>query len=114
MKGYQLRISVQWSDPEIWRRILIPGKITFRDLHMIIQKLFGWENVHPYEFYMEKTDFNLPGNPAEMETGMTPGGILVDDFLRKEKQIWYLYDLGDSWEHLIEIEKRVEVDCRWP
>lgn len=118
MKGYQIKISVQWTDPEVWRRVWIPSRLTFRDLHLVIQMLFGWKNEYIYEFYMEDSECVLTGNPYGKGNGsggrMAPEKLLADDFLRKEKHIWYLYDYGETWEHLIEIEKTVEMDRRCP
>lgn len=120
MKGYQLKITVQRIQSEVWRRVRVPGKITFQDLHLIIQKLFGWKNVSCYEFYMENSDLCLRGTPRGgiplFTRGFCPERMLADDFLRKEKYLWYAYNLMESnvWEHLIEIEKPVEMEERWP
>ena len=35
--GYQLKLSVAFSDPLIWRTIQVPGKMTLALLHKVIQ-----------------------------------------------------------------------------
>ena len=32
MKGYQLKITIKGSSPPIWRRVIVPEKISFEDL----------------------------------------------------------------------------------
>ena len=44
--AYDLRISIQDTEPEIWRRLLVPGTITNPELHRVIQTAFGWEDRH--------------------------------------------------------------------
>ena len=50
MAGYVLKIVLENTHPPVWRRVLIPDKITFADLHQIIQVLFEWENIHLHSF----------------------------------------------------------------
>jgi len=82
---YQLRISLFDTVPKIWRRILIPTSATFWELHSAIQDVFNWNHSHLHHFW-------------------------YDDKILK-KSIWfgipnlkYVYDLGDNWMHLIELE----------
>lgn len=46
----QLKITLEESNPKIWRRFLVSDFWTFDKLHRIIQKVMGWENYHLYEF----------------------------------------------------------------
>lgn len=41
MAGYICKIVIEDTHPPVWRRVLIPDKITFKELHEIIQRLFG-------------------------------------------------------------------------
>ena len=50
MAGYVCKIVIEDSHPPIWRRVIIPDKVTFFDVHRIIQILFGWEDMHLHEF----------------------------------------------------------------
>jgi len=49
MKGYQLRIALK-ELPTVWRRVLVPGGITFLTLHQVIQYAMGWQDYHLHEF----------------------------------------------------------------
>ena len=41
MKGYQLKITIKGSSPPIWRRVVVPEKISFEDLDNVIEYIFG-------------------------------------------------------------------------
>lgn len=50
MAGYICKIVLEDTHPPVWRRVLVPEKITFQELHDIIQILFGWRNMHLHDF----------------------------------------------------------------
>lgn len=39
---YRLKVSLDDSEPEIWRRVLVPGRLSLEKLHFIIQIAMGW------------------------------------------------------------------------
>ncbi len=48
--AFQLRIHLRDIEPEIWRRIIVPGSLTLAKLHLVIQGAFDWEDRHLHEF----------------------------------------------------------------
>ena len=50
IENYQLKIRLMLEHYDIWRRILIPARCTFEELHMAIQYTFGWFGYHLHEF----------------------------------------------------------------
>jgi Plasmid pRiA4b ORF-3-like protein len=46
--AYDLPVSIRRTEPEIWRRLLVPETITVPELHRVLQEAFGWENRHLY------------------------------------------------------------------
>lgn len=112
-KIYQLKISLQYAKPPIWRRVLVPADIELEDLHEVIQVAFGWTNSHLHQFIDGRT-FYQPG--AEVDDFPGPStvpseGVRLNSLLRKEKQkIVYEYDFGDSWLHTILLEKILPSD----
>ena len=50
MPGYVFKIMLEDSHPPVWRRVLVPEKITFYDLHRVIQTVFGWDDEHLHSF----------------------------------------------------------------
>ena len=49
----QLKVSLDGSDPLIWRTLLINRETTFFELHHIIQLAMGWKNYHLFEFNLD-------------------------------------------------------------
>ena len=50
-KILQFKITLCDIKPAIWRRIQIPEKATFDDLHKAIQDSMGWLGYHLYAFH---------------------------------------------------------------
>jgi hypothetical protein len=111
---FQIKVTLLGSDPEIWRRLLVPADITLAALHTVLQIAMGWDNSHLYEFRKGKQIYSRP-NPDEMFFNV-PRTIndrkvpLNDVLLRVGSNFVYTYDMGDSWEHAIVLEKRLPVD----
>ena len=38
------------SKPPIWRKVKVNESMTFDDFHLVIQILFGWTDLHLFEF----------------------------------------------------------------
>ncbi|QNN23300.1 plasmid pRiA4b ORF-3 family protein [Planctomycetales bacterium ZRK34] len=52
MTIYQLRVSLKYTKPPIWRRVAVPSNITLGQLHEIIQIAMGWTNSHLHQFIL--------------------------------------------------------------
>lgn len=100
--------------PPVWRRIQIPDNFTFHDLHLTIQKAFGWENEHLYQFQKQPYDrgWTVCESDREADFGFDFDSIdaretLVAGFLneKKIKKMVYIYDFGDDWIHDMTLEK---------
>ena len=110
---YQLKISLFDTVPSIWRRILIPTSATFWELHSAIQDIFHWNHSHLHEFmYDDKVFkktmlFGIPSDDYESaEIEILPSWKhKISKYLNlEEPNLKYVYDLGDNWMHLIELE----------
>ncbi len=44
--AFDLRISIEDTEPLIWRRLKVPVTLTVAEFHLVIQAAFGWENRH--------------------------------------------------------------------
>ena len=49
----QLNISIQHSEPLIFRTVQVKKETTFFELHHIIQIVMGWQNYHLFEFNLD-------------------------------------------------------------
>jgi len=107
---YQLKISLSDTQPKIWRRILIPTSVTFWELHSSIQDVFHWNNSHLHMFWYddklsrEPIIFGIPSGDEERET-LPSWKHKISKYLNLEDPyLRYVYDLGDDWIHMIELE----------
>ena len=117
---FQIKVTLLGSDPEIWRRLLVPASITLAALHNPLQVAMGWENSHLYEFRKGKELYGRP-NPEErffnVSRTIDDRKVGLDEvLLRVGSNFIYTYDMGDSWEHAIVLEKRLPEDpnLRYP
>ena len=103
----QLKINLSDIRPEIWRRFLVNDSIGFHKFHEIIQEIMGWENYHLYSFGINSVRIELPDEEGYSEyESENSKKIKLSQYINKEKQkINYVYDFGDSWEHILLVEK---------
>jgi len=47
---YQIKVTLLWSSPPIWRRLLVPSDIALSELHDLVQRAMGWDDSHLHEF----------------------------------------------------------------
>ena len=55
---YQLKITLAYSEPPIWRRILVPEDMTLSQLHTTIQACFEWDQSHLFAFRVGDRTFD--------------------------------------------------------
>jgi hypothetical protein len=102
---FQLKITLNYIRPPIWRRILVDSDIKLPDLHKIIQTVMGWTNSHLHQFIINNQFYSIPNEEAFFEP-VDYRKIKLDSLVRKPKSRFvYEYDFGDGWEHSIVIEK---------
>lgn len=107
---YVIKITLDATDPPIWRRIEVPEKYTLWDLHVALQSSMGWLDSHLHAFYVknENGDMDAYGTPTEdiMNDIKPDWKYKMKRFLnKKNKEVQYMYDFGDSWEHIILLEE---------
>ena len=138
LKAYQLKISLVDSKPCTWRRVVIPADVTFRRLHDTIQFSMGWHDYHLYEFefpdeklritnddeaYQEYKFYTAKYKGKKLSKKVDPHGFIlrtlettikqpervkIDRFFEGYKNIPYVYDFGDYWQHEIVLEQIIE------
>jgi hypothetical protein len=118
-KVIQFKISLNFSEPEIWRRFIVYDSISLHKFHEIIQIVMGWENYHLYSFKIKKVDYQPPDPDGDDDFGFFGLGpppknslkIKLSDLnLRSRSKFLYTYDFGDNWDHTITLEKILEND----
>jgi hypothetical protein len=104
-------VSEAYHGREISRTIEILGHQTLHDLHIAIFKAFEREEEHLYEFNLGKGPSDRSklylfrggweGKPA---TSRDPEATTLDALkLRVGRRFGYTFDMGDNWEHAIEV-----------
>lgn len=124
---YQFVITLQDTDPSIYRRVEVPQSYTFWDLHVAIQDAFGWEDEHMHEFYFPRNSgikglrIGVPIDDGFIDLEELPEKgweMGIDElFCELGDEMMYLYDFGDHWLHSIVLEgmilaqKKVKYPC---
>lgn len=113
---YQVKITLHGSKPPIWRRILVSSEITLAQLHNIIQDAMGWNDSHLHMFDIHGVEYSTPSpyyghdHLRELGAKSTLKVKLTQLNLVEGEKFRYEYDFGDSWEHVILIEKILPPD----
>ncbi|HQB15336.1 MAG TPA: plasmid pRiA4b ORF-3 family protein [Verrucomicrobiota bacterium] len=114
---YQLKITLKWSKPPIWRRVVVRSDMTLDRLHDIIQIAMGWTDSHLHQFIagsgVSRTYYGRP-NPEFADMGsemLNEKRYSVADLAPTAKRKFiYEYDFGDGWEHDVVVEKILPPD----
>ena len=107
---FQLKVSLFGIQPEIWRRLLIPGNMKLDMLHETIQGAMGWKDEHLHEFVIEGTTYGDPDNPPHGSFTSERGTKTKLKFLglKPGDRFIYQYDFGDDWMHEVLVEQILE------
>ena len=107
MAAYIVKVMIEDTHPPVWRRIAIPEKILYKDLHVILQAAFGWYDAHLHDFSFPGSDFRVVMSEEDMTFGdcVLESSRLIDEDITEVKWFRYTYDFGDNWRHKITFEK---------
>ena len=106
---YQLKVTLRYTKPPIWRRLLVPAGLTLEVLHDVLQLAMGWTDSHLHEFRVGQKRYGIP-DPEDQLMGLPPVGDERRAHLfmilgKIGAKAGYTYDFGDNWEHAIVVEK---------
>ena len=111
--AYQFKIQLSnVTKPPVWRRVIVAEKLTFHELHEVIQEVFGWDDFHLYQFspsgYGSNPVIAIPSKDDWEQPEMNAKKTKLNKIFTQEKQSFnYIYDFGDDWSHKIVLEKLV-------
>lgn len=97
----QLKLTIEESNPVIWRKILIPEDYLVDDLHCAIQIMFDWSDQYLYEFRIKGKRYAFDNKPDTLESYMYS---LEELSLKKNNSFTYVYDFDDNWKIKILVE----------
>lgn len=113
MVVYEVRVSLLEIEPEVWRRVRIPGDARLNEVHIVLQMVMGWTNSHQHEFV--GADRKRYGSAEEHD--LLPGVLnerqyRLSSLIREPgDKCLYIYDFGDEWAHEIVLEAIVELEA---
>ncbi len=105
--AYQLKVSLLYCAPLIWRRIQVPGSMTLSRFHHVIQLCMGWTDSHLHQFMIGRRSYGPAnvGNHWSAIKDLDESKFTLNELESDIRQrCMYTYDFGDSWEHEIRIE----------
>ena len=112
---FQLKITLLGTKPPIWRQVQVKDCALAR-LHQVIQLAMGWEFSHLYNFAVGGEWYGDPGMGDDLEWNSDRKMKLSQIVREGYRRFSYVYDMGDNWEHSIQVEKTVvpEPKTRYP
>lgn len=106
-----LIVTLQDTDPVIWRKLLVGTDTTFYKLHLILQAAMGWTNSHLFEFNLEGFRLGEMVEDDVFEEEYGPSKVLDARKIKLKEllsgqgdECQYVYDFGDDWVHHIEVQ----------
>ena len=103
---FRVCVSLLEIEPPIWRRIELSSRTTLKQFHRILQIAMGWSDCHLHEFGLNGQRYGIPDLEFD-----EPGDVIAEGRVRLEgvlpapsARILYVYDLGDYWQHEIQLE----------
>ena len=108
---YQFKVTLQEIEPPIWRRLQVPARPSFWDLHVALQNAMGWLDYHLHAFRLHRPpqrkmiEIGIPDD-GESDDEVLPGWTMpiCDIFTEPGQTALYLYDFGDGWQHEVLLE----------
>lgn len=112
----KLRITLLNLDPAPWREVEVPLDMSFKGLHDTIQAAFLWLDQHLWEFEVKGRRYGVPLDDGFGDEPVYRAASTRLTKLRDEKvgAFVYVYDMGDSWEHRIEVLDLTDSGDRLP
>lgn len=110
-KAFRIRVSLDGTDPEVWRLIDMPTTATFWDLHVAIQDSIGWLDYHLHEFRADLDGSDLTiGIEGQPDDDVTRAAweCYLAPYFAVNPGLTYVYDFGDDWYHQVRLESVVD------
>jgi hypothetical protein len=115
-RAFEFNVTLNLEIYQAVRRIIVPADLEFTRLHKILQNVFNWKNYHLYDFSIfDDSTHALVARlvPFEDDLEYDELAILMQDhtlaeFFPEHKSMLYTYDMGDNWEHVIELVRVIE------
>ena len=110
-RALELRVTLDLDVYKAVRRLIVPAQMEFAELHKVLQGVFNWSNYHLYDFaFYDEGSGELITLLVPLEECLDFGpkavlqeGHTLSEFFPQHSSMLYTYDMGDNWEHEIEL-----------
>jgi hypothetical protein len=102
-----LEVEIVDLDPPVLRLLRLPGSMSLKDLHHVLQLSYGWSGTHTHVFSINGEEYSDPGEMADNTVG-DEDGLFLREIPTLCKDFEYIYDFGDNWRHRIRIKKIIQ------
>lgn len=114
-RAFELLVTLDLEIYKAERRLIVPADLPLLDLHKVLQEAFDWRNSHLFDItvldpknhpiarlvpYEEDLEFD--------DTALLMGRRTLAETLPAAGRLLYTYDLGDNWQHDIELLRVLE------
>ncbi|GHV31954.1 hypothetical protein FACS1894167_14740 [Synergistales bacterium] len=114
--AFEILVTLDLDIYQATRRLIVPADIELAKLHDILQDVFHWKNYHLHDFTVfDKTDsgagLRLVPNKEDLEYdehAILESGHRLSEYFPQYKNLLYTYDMGDNWEHSIELVRIID------
>ena len=87
-------------EPLVERILDVPAAITLDELHEVLQVAIGWTDSHLHQFRTEDAVYTVPFEDWGEDREVDERGIRLSTL---PTRFVYAYDLGDNWQHDVEV-----------
>lgn len=113
----QLRVELVLMPYPVWRRLIVPARMNFWELHVALQDVMGWEDCHLHQFTVDdprtgrRQRFGIPDDSGfhGVHDILTGWEHPIAPYLTVDGHpALYTYDFGDDWQHEVTLEAVLE------
>lgn len=108
---HELTVTLLDVNPPVWRRLRVPSPLSLAVLHAVLQIAVGWEDRHLHEWRVGDMTYGPADEQSWGELIADESAVTLADVGPPDAAFSYFYDLGDGWEHLVEVESVTPYDA---
>lgn len=101
-QALRVRVTLEESDPVVWRRLVVPADIRLDRFHQAIADAMGWQDYHLHCF--ERGDERWGQVLEDLDFGDERSATLGALLRVEGDRLMYEYDFGDGWRHDVTLE----------
>jgi hypothetical protein len=115
-RAFELLVTLDLEVYQATRRLIVPADIELAKLHEILQEVFHWKNCHLHDFTVfDKGNGESVARLVSYEDDLEYDGHAIlesghrlSEYFPQYGNILYTYDMGDNWEHSIELMRVID------